>query len=214
MSLLQGLGRAVTRAGSSRKALYGVAGVAGLAGLGNTVTGAGMDAMQDVALGDPEADAAFLGGRGLSPGTILDSTLGPNVAAAGTIAGSAVGALGGGALGLGVGAMLKDTKFANDVNVPAKFSDNIPIIKGKKVPLIGGENLFKAGKGGKGKIAMGIAGAIAGAGLGATAYTASHVNRNRDFYRSSPYSRGSAMQASSTQAYGDMVLGMHNSRRG
>ena len=214
MSLLQSLGRGITRAGSSRKGLYGVAAVAGLAGLASKTVHTGMDAMQDVALGDPEADKAFLGERGMSPGTVLDSALGPNVAAAGTGIGSAVGALGGGTLGLGIGGMLKDTKFAKDINVASKFADNLPLIGGKKVPLIGGQRLFKGGVGGKGKIAMGVAGAIAGAGLGAATYAASHVNRNRDFYRSSPYSRGSAMQASSTQAYGDMVLGMHNSRRG
>lgn len=59
-----------------------------------------------------------------------------------------------------------------------------------------------------------MVGAIAGAAIGAGAGIASYVNRNRDFYESNPYSRGSAMQASSTGAYGDIVLGMHNSRRG
>jgi hypothetical protein len=57
-------------------------------------------------------------------------------------------------------------------------------------------------------------GAIAGGAFGAATYSRSYVNRNRDFFQQSPYNRGSAMQAASTSAYGDMVLGMHNSRRG
>ena len=59
-----------------------------------------------------------------------------------------------------------------------------------------------------------MGGIAIGGAIGASATTKGNVNRNKELLNTSPYSRGSAMQASSTQAYGDMVLGMHNSRRG
>jgi hypothetical protein len=214
MSLLQSLGRAVTRAGSSRSAIIATAAIAGTAGMVSNTSGAVLDAANEAAFSDPNTDRYFLGERGLSPGTMLDASLGSGAAVAGTGIGAAVGAAGGAMLGAGIGGMLKDSKFANDINVPNKFAEGLPLIGGKKVPLIGGENLFKGGVGGRGKILMAGLGLAAGGALGASTYTASHINRNRDFYTQSPYSRGSAMQASSTQAYGDMVLGMHNTRRG
>lgn len=218
MGLMQGLGRAVTRAGSSRKALIATGAIAGTAGLGSSIARPTLDAANEAAFSDPESDRAFLGSRGLSPGTLLDSTLGPGVAGAGTVAGAGLGALGGAALAGGVGAALRSSDIGRDINIPKNFSDDIPLIGGKKVPF-GGTNLLKAGKMGsaRGKLVMGgmaAVGGIVGAGFGAATYTKSYVNRNRDFFEQSPYNRGSAMQASSTNAYGDMVLGMHNSRRG
>lgn len=76
-----------------------------------------------------------------------------------------------------------------------------------------GKTLFKAGK--QGKLGALIAGgAIVGAAVGGTAFARGYSSRNREFMQQSPYNRGSAMQANSTQAYGDVVLGMYNSRRG
>ena len=80
---------------------------------------------------------------------------------------------------------------------------------------------------GKGIAAMGLGavGAIAGAGIGgavggavgmtlpAAATIGGHINRNQEFYRQSPYSSSSST-ASQLSASGDIVLGMHNSRRG
>jgi len=214
MALMQGLGRAVTRAGSSRAALGGVAAVGLTAGLVNSTARPALDAANEMAFSDKDTDRYFLGERGLSPGTILDSTVGAGSAAAGTIAGGTLGAAGGGLLGLGIGSTLNETKLKKDINIPKNFAQDIPLIGGKEVPLVGGKNLLKAGIGGRGKIGMAAAGAIIGGGFGASTFVRSHVNRNRDFYQQSPYNRGSAMQASSTNAYGDMVLGMHNSRRG
>lgn len=219
MSLIQGLGRAVTRAGSSRSALIATGAIAGTAGLVSNTAGAALDATSEAAFSDPEADKYFVGSRGFGPGVMLDAALGPGVAAAGTAGGAGLGALGGAALAGGVGAALRSTEFAKDINIPKNFGDDLPLIGGKKVPILGGQNLFKAGKMGsaRGKLVTGglaAAGALVGAGFGASTYTRSHVNRNRDFYQQSPYNRGSAMQAASTNAYGDMVLGMHNSRRG
>jgi hypothetical protein len=220
MSLLNSIGRSATRAGSSKKALIGVGVAAGAIGLGQSTVGAAVDAGNDIAFGDPDADKYFLGSRGLSPGTLLEGTLGSSGAAAtGTIAGGALGMAGGAALGIGTAGMLRNTEFAKDINIPKNFADDIPLMGGKKVPLLGGQNLFKAGKMGSARgravaFGLGAVGAIAGGAYGASTYTRSQVNRNSDFYKQSPYSRGSATQAASTNAYGDMVLGMHNARRG
>jgi hypothetical protein len=164
-----------------------------------------------------------MGEQGLSPSGIIDASTGSK---AGVI-GSVVGGIGGGALGLAVGRqankganeILKGTdkipglKFAKDVNIPKNFADNIPLIGGKIVPGIGGKTLLKGGVTGS-MHGLGALGAIAGAAIGGTALLRGHLNRNKEFSAQSPNSRGSAMQARSTQAYGDVVLGMHNSRRG
>ncbi len=138
--------------------------------------------------------------------------MGSGFAAGGTVAGGLLGAAGGAAVGMGASSMLKEAKFANDVNIPEKFADDIPLLGGKKVPM-GGKTLFKGGVSSKAR-GLGLIGAAVGGTIGASAFVSSHINRNRDFYKANPYSRGSAMQASSTGAYGDIVLGMHNSRRG
>ncbi len=171
-----------------------------------------LDLGNEAAFGDENADRYFLGERGLSPGTVLDSTFGSGMAAGGTIAGGALGAAGGAAAGIGASKMLKEAKFANDINIPEKFSDSIPLLKGKNVPL-GGKTLFKGGVTTKAR-GLGLIGAAVGGAVGASAFVSSHINRNREFFQSNPYNRGSAMQASSTGAYGDIVLGMHNTRRG
>jgi len=166
----------------------------------------------EAAFGDQNADRYFLGQRGLSPGSVVDAVGGPAASVASPIVGGALGAAGGLAMGAGAASMLKEAKFANDVKVPTHYAKDIPLIGGKKIPL-GGKTLFKGGVSSKAR-GLGLLGAVAGGAIGATAMTASYINRNRDFYQSNPYSRGSAMQASSTGAYGDIVLGMHNSRRG
>ena len=220
MALLNSIGRSVTRAGSSRKALIGVGVAAGAVGLAQSTTGAVVDAGNDIAFGDPDADKYFLGSRGLSPGTLLEGTLGSSgAAAAGTVGGGALGMAGGAAFGIGAAGMLSNTEFAKDINIPKNFADDLPLIGGKQVPLVGGQNLFKQGKMGSARgravaFGLGALGAVAGGAYGASTYTRSQVNRNADFYKQSPYSRGSAVQAASTNAYGDMVIGMHNSRRG
>jgi len=182
-----------------------------------------LDLGNEAAFGDEDADRYFLGQRGLSPGSLLDSVTGSGFAAGGTVAGGVFGAAGGGMLGAGLASVLKDAdkNMTKDVKIPTNFADDIPLIGGKKVPLMGGATILKANRGRSARslAKMGRGGLIAagvgvGAGIGASAFVASHVNRNRDFYKENPYSRGSAMQASSTGAYGDIVLGMHNSRRG
>lgn len=149
---------------------------------------------------------------------MLDASMGSTAAIGGTVAGAAIGAAGGAALGMGLSSVattaLKNTtiKEANTIIPKA-----IPLIGGKKIP----ESIIKAGVHSPKVRGFGAVGAIAGLAIGGSAYMRGYVNRNRDFMESNPYnrgssmnSRGSSMQASSTGAYGDIVLGMHNSRRG
>lgn len=204
MALL-GVGKKI---GMSPKAFPMLLGGAFAAGLLKDVPGQAIDIGNEAAFGDEDADKAFLGSRGLSAGTVFDSTLGPAAATAGTIAGGAIGAAAGATLGMGVSKGL--TEVLKDTNVPGTFPENVPLVGGKNIP----QSLLKAGTHSPKVRGFGAVGAIAGAAIGGSAFIASHVNRNRDFFESNPYNRGSAMQAASTNAYGDVVLGMHNSRRG
>jgi hypothetical protein len=196
------------------------------AGLLKDVPGQAIDIGNEAAFGDEDADKAFLGSRGLSAGTVFDSTIGEGAMVGGTVAGGAIGAAGGGMLGMGVSKVLtdslKNTNIHNAVSgtvMPplinagqstGKFPANVPLVGGKNIP----KSLIKPGMHSPKVRGFGAVGAIAGAAIGGSAMARSYVNRNRDFFESNPYSRGSAMQAASTNAYGDVVLGMHNSRRG
>jgi hypothetical protein len=180
-----------------------VLGGAFAAGVANKTARSTIDAGNDIAFGDPNADKYFMGSQGLSPGGILDAKTGSGMAAAGTIGGAAIGGIFGGIGAAAAGSALKGQTLQKGLN----FSD--------KIPGIGGKTILKAGVRPKiGGGTLGAVGAIAGAAIGASAMTRGYVNRNKEFYNTSPYAKGSAMQASSTQAYGDMVLGMHNTRRG
>jgi hypothetical protein len=162
------------------------------------------------AFGNDDADKFFMGEQGISPSGLLDATTGSKAAGIGSIA----GAVGGGGLGLALGhyaskgsnEMLKGFKLANDVKIPETI--------GKfKIPGIGGKTLLKEGVEGS-MHGLGALGAVAGAAIGATALLHGNLKRNKQFFAESAYSRGSAMQARSAQAYGDVVFGMYNSRRG
>lgn len=59
----------------------------------------------------------------------------------------------------------------------------------------------------------GFRGTVIGGAIGATATLANRLSSNAEFYSQSPYS-SSASTAASLNATGDIVLGMHNSRRG
>ena len=178
------------------------------AGLLKDVPGQTIDIGNEAAFGDEDADKAFLGSRGLSAGTVFDSTIGEGAMVGGTVAGGAIGAAAGATLGVGLSRGL--TEGLKNTNVPGKIADDVPLIGGRKIP----QSLLKAGTHSPKIRGFGAVGAIAGAVIGGSAMASSYVNRNRDFFESNPYSRGSAMQAASTNAYGDVVLGMHNSRRG
>lgn len=222
------LGKIGTKLGKSKGALLNfgtrmttgkglglVLGGAFAAGVAKKTVDPAINAATDIAFGDPEADKYFMGSQGLGAGGLFDAKTGSAGAAAGTIGGAAAGAIFGG-LGAGAaGSMMKQQTFQNGLKVAQNFGTGIPLIGGKKVPLVGGRSIIRGGARAKiGGGALGIAGAIAGAAIGASAMTRGYTNRNKQFFNESAYAKGSAMQATSTQAYGDMVLGMHNTRRG
>lgn len=62
-------------------------------------------------------------------------------------------------------------------------------------------------------ISRGVRGAIVGGVVGTAAAMSSRINNNQQFYRQSPYFT-SSQTAADLNATGDIVLGMHNSRRG
>ena len=68
-----------------------------------------------------------------------------------------------------------------------------------------------------GKVAGGLVGGFIGGLVGAVIPVAGgiggHLSANRDFYQNSPYS-SSRQTSQALNASGDIVLGMHNSRRG
>lgn len=199
MGVLANLGTKLT----TGKGFGLVLGGAFAAGVANKTVDPAINAANDIAFGDPEADKYFMGSQGLSPSGIFDARTGSAGGAAGTIGGAAAGGIFGGLGAAAAGSALKGQTLQKGLNVS------------KKIPGIGGKSILKAGVRPKiGGGALGAVGAIAGAAIGATAMTKGYVNRNKQFFNESPYAKGSAMQASSTQAYGDMVLGMHNTRRG
>jgi hypothetical protein len=62
-------------------------------------------------------------------------------------------------------------------------------------------------------MSRGFRGAVVGGALGAAGALSNRLSNNRQFYTESPYSV-SGSTAASLNATGDIVLGMHNSRRG
>ena len=62
-------------------------------------------------------------------------------------------------------------------------------------------------------MSRGVRGAIIGGAIGTTAALANRISNNQEFYSQSPYS-SSGSTAANLNATGDIVLGMHNSRRG
>ena len=64
-----------------------------------------------------------------------------------------------------------------------------------------------------GMMSRGVRGAMIGGAIGTAAGLSNRLNNNMQFYRESPYF-SSGQTASNLNATGDIVLGMHNSRRG
>ena len=184
------VGRGLSRVGSNRSALLAVGLGAGAMGFGSSVAPAVKDATLEAAFGDPNADVAFTG-RDLN---------------ARFLAGAAMGGIGGGLL---------------QASSPEDFISTNPAaaIGTAAIGTLGGAAVGSAGIGSLGYIATGrglkgaIAGGIIGAGLGAASTARNYVSNNSQFFRQSPYST-SAQAASLLNASGDIVLGMHNSRRG
>ena len=189
MAILDKIGRAVGTASRS-KTLMGLA-VAGAVtkGLSDTVGKSAIDNAMDIAFDDPEADRAVLG-TDLTPSLLVaEGGFGP-------ISGAAR-------------AMNMD-KYGLDLGPKAMIGG------GAIGTALGGYAGMSLGRGIKSKIALGIGGAIVGAGAGTAAGLSPalmHARRNEQLLRESPFSNSSLATAQSLNATGDIVLGMHNSRR-
>jgi hypothetical protein len=188
MALLSNIGKSIYRGATTKTGAGLIIGGAAMAGLAKNAAPAARDAALDVAFGDPNADESFLG-RKLTPGAVFDATVPGSSSGRNTI----------GAMGLGA--------------------------------AVGG---FIGGKGRGFK--SGILGAAFGAtaGLaGSVAMGAGYISRNERFVNESPYlgnrklnrdmsyggkiygQRNSSLQtAQELNADGNIVLGMHNLRRG
>jgi hypothetical protein len=199
---LRKVGRGVSKAGSSSayaagspKVLAAVGATAFMGGMANEIGPAARDAAFESTLGTADADkyftgrkfsARFLAGTAMGGplGSALQSTAPSDMIATGT--GAITGnPIGYAAGGSGLGA------------------------------LSGGGIAAMAGKGVRGKIIGAVGGAIAGGAVGGAAPfagAAQYARSNREFFSQSPYGRSTANNDLS--AVGDIVLGMHNSRRG
>lgn len=184
--------------GSSKAGLAALVGIGGMAGFTNTAGPATMDTAMDVAFGTPDADRYFTGRDMSLRGTI----------------GAAMGGFEGGALlATAPGDMLA-------IN-PAVPNPVVSIAAGIGIGALAGSMSFKKGKtitskilrGGRGTLAGGVVGGIVGAAIPALGVK-SHMSNNQQFFSQSPYSPSSARSLMELNATGDVVLGMHNARRG
>jgi len=188
MSLLSSIGKTLYKGATTKTGAGLIIGGAAVAGIAKNAAPAARDAAMDVAFGDPNADEAFLG-RKLTPGAVFDAAVPGSHTGRNTI----------GAMGLGA--------------------------------TLGGV---------VGGMAKGFKGGVLGAAFGATAglagsaaMGAAYINRNERFINESPYvgtrrlnrdmtyggkiygQRNSSLQtAQELNADGNIVLGMHNLRRG
>lgn len=201
------LGRAPTTIMSSRAAM-GAVGVGALAlGAGSKVGPATKDAALGAAFGDENADQYFTG-RDLNARTLVGSMMGG--VGGGMLQASAPGdfmATHAGFPGGGTG-MLAASAATGVMGGAAG---------GVTGSVLGGAIGGALSMGRAGKIAGGLMGGIAGAAMGGALPSAGviggHITNNQEFFRQSPYSTSSST-ASQLSASGDIVLGMHNSRRG
>lgn len=198
-TMLGALGRKINgpivSAGSSGKALGAIGAVAFGAGVMSKTGPAAMDAAMEGAFGDANADRYFTG-RDLSLRTF---------------AGASIGGLG--------GEMLQMTDPGDYMATnPVTGSTVAGAGVGTGVGALAGSAIAKSrGKGGiKGAVLGGVIGSALGGIMGRTGYTGlpiQHMRNNQQFFTESPYSplgRGNNM----LNASGNIVLGMHNSRRG
>lgn len=188
MSLLSSIGKTLYKGATTKVGAGAIIAGAATAGLAKNAAPAARDAAMDVAFGDPNADEAFLG-RKLTPGAVFDAAVPGSHTGRNTIGAMGAGAMLGGVIG--------------------------GMAKGFKGGALGAA--FGATAGLAGSAAMGIG----------------YINRNERFINESPYvgtrrlnrdmtyggkiygQRNSSLEtAQELNADGNIVLGMHNLRRG
>ena len=228
---------------SGRTAMTALAGGAFFAGMANKAGPTAMDAAMETAFGDANADRYFTG-RDLSLRTMVGGYLGgnigtamqmsspgdymaqnPNVLANPVItggAGAVAGGIVGGFLGRGKGAMI-GAAAGTALGAGTSLSSIVPTNEfvnpiatssaGSVVGAVSGGLMGKmAGRGIVGTIAGGMIGGIVG-GMAGAAAPLSHIRANQQFFKESPYSP-MVNAPQNLNATGDIVLGMHNARKG
>jgi hypothetical protein len=239
---LRTTGKGLTSLGNSKTALAGI-GIGALAlGAASKIGPAARDATLDFSMGDPNADAAFTGSKFSArylAGTAIGGGLGGVIKASSPgdyfkenplvpTSGAALGTLGiaggavGGVAGAAIGTSLVDLRKTLG---PADGSLKSAKLMGREFTM--GEKLVKKlqrpskfGLATVGALGLGALGSAVGAGaatIGIGGLSAkSYINNNQQFFNESPYAprSNSLTTASSLNASGDIVLGMHNSRRG
>lgn len=193
MALLSKLGKSLTRISSSRGAMIGIGALGVTGGILSKAAPAAKDAALEAAFGDANADVYFTGRD-------LDARF---------LVGTMMGGVGGGIL---------------QASAPGDFIAANPIAGGAAIgattiggAAVGGYLGNFLGRGGvRGTIAT-AGGTMAGGLIGAIGGISGRLRNNSTFYSQSPYSssRSSSLQTmQALNATGDVVLGMHNSRRG
>lgn len=201
--ILNATGRGLTMAGSNKGVLAGIGvGAFGL-GMANTAAPAARDAAFDFALGDPNADVAFTG-RKMNARYLAGESIGGPVG-----------------FGLRASSPFEYGTFSSPVPTAkeAIATGGIGAAVGLGVGV--GMGSFAMNHFNKGKLlatGLAAAGAMIGGTVGASSglfATRSMIQDNQRFFSESPYARNrSTGTMGQTNAVGDIVLGMHNSRRG
>jgi len=203
MALLNKIGKIAssTMGMGNNKALTALTiGGAMVAGFGGKTSEAAIAGTMDVAFGTPDADNYMLGGRDLSPSLAMGATM-PGLAGA-------------------------PARFKNAADLGMYgYGNPAAIMAGP--PVAAGLGMLMGGVGGamakakKIPYTGGIRGALAGALVGGAVGLAGSVQaatqpyrKNPDLFRNSPYYNTSLSNAERLNASGDIVLGMHNTRRG
>lgn len=203
MALLGKIGKlagGMAHSASNNKALAAaVIGGSFLAGMGNKTGEAAISGTMDVAFGTPDADNYMLGGRDLTPSLAMGSLM-PGIA--------------------GMPARLKNAADLGMYGYGSSAIASAPLAgagMGLAVGAIGGQIAKKRGVPHIGGVRGALAGAAIGGaiGLAGAVQAATHPYRsNPNLFRNSPYYNTSLSNAERLNASGDIVLGMHNTRRG
>ena len=208
MALLDKIGKAATRLSQAGRSA-GISAMGGGGGLGKTAFGvaiaggalsglsnignSAIDNAMEIAFDNAQADRAVLG-TDLSPSLLLGEA--------------------------GLGAISGTARNMNALKYGVNTGPGLPIATtagGAALGGMGGAGLGFKMKGIKGMLAGGAIGSIVGGSVGGgigIAPTAAYLRQNQQLLKESPFSNTSLVTADALNASGDIVFGMHNSRRG
>jgi hypothetical protein len=167
---------------------------AGVLGMANAAAPEAVDFAMEGAFGDENADRYFTG---------MDLS-------ARTLVGQAAGGI--------VGSAIRNTDPLQNYMINPVAPNPVALGVGGSITggLLGGAigGAKKGFKGGALGATLGmLAGGIAGGAI-ASAVPLGYMRQNKEYFTQSPYTPLGGTQASALNATGDIVLGMHNSRRG